>query len=189
MTTIVDALEQGPGYFVGLRFQPDELARIRKLIRNQWLQRIAQLSPEALTQFEAIELPRYHELSHLLDHGSVWPKAQRILGSAAVEEIRSMSVMRQLEAQFGRFEISDEENIGHEEIYWRLVRPDGPTDVGPMHADAWFWNLGHGSTPEGCRRVKVGFVLYPTPTNANGLITVSKNTASSNHKSICGTTN
>ena len=42
---------------------------------------------------------------------------------------------------------------------WRLVRPNSPTDVGPLHADAWFWDLGHGITPPGYKRVKVWIAI------------------------------
>ena len=71
--------------------------------------------------------------------------------------------LRTLEDEFGYFEISDEDNVGHEEMYWRLVRPNSPTDVGPLHADAWFWDLGHGVTPSGYKRVKVWIAIYCTP--------------------------
>lgn len=37
--------------------------------------------------------------------------------------------------------ISDEENIGYPNFNWRLVRPNAKTDVGPIHADKWFWDL------------------------------------------------
>ena len=50
--------------------------------------------------------------------------------------------------------VSDEENIGHPNIYWRCVRSGSPTDVGSVHADEWFWSLGHGSIPPGYTRVK-----------------------------------
>ena len=40
-------------------------------------------------------------------------------------------------------EPSDEDSIGRPEIYWRLVRPNKLNDVGPLHADSWFWNLNN----------------------------------------------
>ena len=50
--------------------------------------------------------------------------------------------------------ISDEENIGYPNVYWRCVRAGSPTDVGSVHADEWFWALGHGTIPSGYTRVK-----------------------------------
>ena len=163
MNPIRAALEGPTGYMTGLRFRPDELRRVRQLIRAQWLQRIAQCYPQTIDKFREIEMDRYHELSSLVDHKSLWPKKARILSPLAVREIRSMSLVKTLERELGSFEISDEEDIGHEEMYWRLVRPGTQTDVGPLHADAWFWELGHGETPANHQRVKVWIAIYCDP--------------------------
>jgi len=160
MNAIRSVLEGGAGFAIGLGLRPDELARVRALIREQWLHRIAECAPNAVDKFASIEMDQYHEFAHLLDHGSVWPKSRRILGPAAVEEIRGMSLVHRLEEEFGRFEISDEDEVGHEEMYWRLVRPSNPADVGPLHADEWFWALGHGFTPPDKVRVKVWMAIY-----------------------------
>lgn len=158
------ALENDNGYLTGLHLTKDELKKIRLLITRPWLLNIGKkTTPEIVEKFKSIGINRYHELAHLLDHGSIWPKSTRILNQDAVTEIRSMSLFQRLEDEFGYFEISDEENVGHEEIYWRLVRPNSPTDVGPLHADAWFWDLGHGVTPSGCKRVKVWIAICCTP--------------------------
>ena len=158
------ALENETGYLTGLHLTQDELSKIRSLITNSWLLNISKNSTQQITEeFELVGINRYHELDHLLDHGSMWPKVSRILKPDAVAEIRSMSLIRRLEDEFGYFEISDEDNVGYEEIYWRLVRPNSPTDVGPLHADTWFWDLGHGVTPPGCKRVKVWIAICCTP--------------------------
>lgn len=52
------------------------------------------------------------------------------------------------------------ENVGREEIYWRLVRPNEKNDIGPLHADSWFWELGHGVTPDKVVRVKIWIGIY-----------------------------
>ena len=75
----------------------------------------------------------------------------------------------ELEKEFGAFKISNEENIKAEEMYWRLVRPDVNSDVGPIHADAWFWELGHGSISEDHTRVKLWVSIYSEP-GENGLV-------------------
>lgn len=158
------ALENESGYLTGLHLTQEELEKIRSLITSAWLLNIGNnTTPKIAQEFKSAGINRYHELAQLLEHGSMWPKASRILNLDAVAEIRSMSLMRRLEDEFGYFEISDEDNVGHEEIYWRLVRPNNPTDVGPIHADAWFWDLGHGVTPPGCKRVKVWMAIYCTP--------------------------
>ena len=154
----------GPsGFSVDLSLEKKELANLRQLIHDQWLEQIKTIYPEFVNRFEELGMERYHEASNLLDHGSIWPKKVRILPQNAVSEIRKMSFINQLEDYFGQFEISDEENVGREEIYWRLVRPNEKNDVGPLHADAWFWDLGHGTVPNNKVRVKVWIGIYVEP--------------------------
>ena len=161
---IKDALENEKGYMTGLHLTQEELKKIRSLITNSWLLNIGKNSTsEIVEKFKLAGINRYHDLSYLLDHGLIWPKKTRILNQVAVNEIRNMSLIRRLEEEFGYFDISDEDNVGHEEMYWRLVRPNSPTDVGPLHADAWFWDLGHGITPPGYKRVKVWIAIHCTP--------------------------
>lgn len=168
VTPIEGAIDGETGYLTGLRLQPDELARVTQLIERQWLDRLRRTASQHASEIERRGLARYHEIAHLIDHGTLWPKRERILAAEAVAEIRRMSLLRQLEQAFGSFAISDEDDVGHEEIYWRLVRPNEPTDVGPLHADAWFWELGHGSTAAGLRRVKM-WVAVVTEPGRNGL--------------------
>ena len=76
--------------------------------------------------------------------------------------------MRRLEQAFGPFNISGESEVEKEEIYWRLVRPGAAQDVGPVHADRWFWDLGNGVTPPGVERVKIWIAVVTQP-GRNGL--------------------
>jgi hypothetical protein len=73
---------------------------------------------------------------------------------------------------FGNFIISNEEGIELEEIYWRLVRPNKKEDVGPLHADSWFWDLGHGKSDSNTIRIKLWMPLYSEP-GLNGFRYVS----------------
>lgn len=162
----------GPlGFSVGLSMKDEELVRMRSLIQDQWLGHIKALVPEHVSKFEELGLARYHEASHLLGTDSAWPKKVRILPAESVFEIRKMGFMSRLEDYFGPFEISDEENVGREEIYWRLVRPNAKNDIGPIHADGWFWELGHGITPDATIRVKIWIGIYVEP-GLNGFVFV-----------------
>jgi ectoine hydroxylase-related dioxygenase (phytanoyl-CoA dioxygenase family) len=40
---------------------------------------------------------------------------------------------------------------------------DAASDTGPVHADRWFWDLGHGATPPGVERVKVWVAVVTEP--------------------------
>lgn len=159
MTSIKKALEGESGY-AKLTFFPADLKVLRDLIREQWLSRISDIAPAQVKRFEALPMDRYHELADVIDHRTAWPKLSRILQQPAVDKIRQLATFSKLVEEFGDFTISDEENLGRENIYWRLVRPDSPSDVGPIHADQWFWALGHGSVPANVQRVKIWIAIY-----------------------------
>lgn len=159
--SVVAHLEGQDGFFTGFAFSDDELRRLREIIHGQWIRTIeSNIGPERAMDFERVGITGYHEKSDLLDHQKSWPKVSRVLDARDVLEIRKMSLFMALEKEFGKFELSDEEDFGRELIYWRLVRPGAADDVGPLHADAWFWELGHGITPPGCQRVKVWISIY-----------------------------
>lgn len=159
MSTIKLELESDLGY-AKISFGIDELETLRNLIRIQWLSRIREVAPAQVGHFAELPMNRYHEKACLIDHKKAWPKLNRVLTPDAVVALRRLPTIGRLEREFGAFSISDEENLGWENIYWRLVRPDSTSDVGPMHADRWFWDLGHGVTPPDTKRVKVWIAIF-----------------------------
>jgi transketolase len=167
-TPLRAGVDGADGFATGLRLTSTELARVRQLIEGHWLDMLSRHAPEHTDEFAVRGIGRYHELAHLVDHASIWPKRARILSAAAVQEIRAMPFMRRLAAEFGEFVISDEDEVGWEEIYFRLVRPGQRDDMGPLHADRWFWDLGHGATPAAMERVKVWVAVICEP-GRNGL--------------------
>lgn len=164
-------LDGSDGFSTRFRFTQPDLALVRSLIRDQWLQRVAEVAPTVLSVFEATPMDQYHLIADLIDHKSLWPKASRILPEAAVAKLRNTGLIKELERELGPFRISNEEEIEREEAYWRIVRPGNASDVGPLHADEWFWSLGHGKCPVGVRRVKVWIAIH-CDTGMNGFIYV-----------------
>jgi len=160
MLGILNQVDGSAGFYIGLSFEKFELEMIRESVRAAWLENICKVSPTNLNVFETIEMAEYHTKAHLLDHDNIWPKKTRILDSKFVSQFRQTSLFRRIEEEFGEVFISGEDGICPEEVYWRLVRPDSPRDVGPLHADEWFWRLGSWHTPEGYRRLKIWISLY-----------------------------
>ena len=160
---IEKAVAGEPGFFCGLSLLPDELTRVRAHVSRSFMRRVGNIYPDLQACFEAIDLDRYHELSHLIDHKRLWPIVHRILDRDAVQDIRSMSLTGSLEGAFGAFDIADAEGAGHPNMVWRVIRPGHWSDVGPMHADAWFWELGHGRMPHEARRIKVWLAVHCEP--------------------------
>lgn len=108
------------------------------------------------------EICQYHKLDISQEkHKSLWPKENRILNQADYNKFLGTEFFSYLKTLFGTFEISDENNVGHPEIYFRIVRPYPFTDVTSLHADSWFRHLGHGNMPEDCNSIKFWFSIYP----------------------------
>jgi hypothetical protein len=156
------------GFSTDLALNNGELEYLRSVVSSQWLDTIGGSYPALRRDFERIGIERYHELADLVDHKALWPKTSRLLPEHAVRHMQTMGFFRALEDSFGDIAISDEEPIGWPAVYWRLVRPLAASDYGPLHADAWFWELGNGVTPQGRIRVKVWIPLYVQP-GLNGL--------------------
>jgi hypothetical protein len=159
------------GYSTALSLNPQELELIRKAIRIQWLYRLQLLSPKHVREFDSIGLEKYHKVSHFVDHAQAWPKTARVFPREVISALRVMPFFQTLAREFGEFELSDEEDFGWENLYWRLVRP-GNSDIGPIHSDSWFWELGHGKMPDyECERVKIWIAIYTAP-RKNGLLVI-----------------
>jgi len=177
-TVIRERVFETPGYSADLCLSPDELDFFRVCIKDQWLSRIAAHYPEHEDRFRELGLERYHELSHLLDHRVLWGKESRLLPQQAVERLLQFPFLKKLADVFGNFSISDVvygDTIvgGQQEIYWRIVRPEEPGDVGPIHADQWFHNVlgaGSGMFPQGVKTVKVWIPIYCEPAKSGLLV-------------------
>jgi len=85
------------------------------------------------------DLANYHKFDIDINHGEFWSKSKRILGPSSLKRIFEMTFIRKLREILGEFRISNEEGVQSAEIYWRLVRPKNINDIGPPHADKWFW--------------------------------------------------
>lgn len=157
------------GYSLNLKLSASELEMIQKMIRMQWLYRLQLLVPEHVHRFDEVGIERYHELAHLIDHATVWPKTSRVLPREAISIFRKMDFFNKLESELGSCIIADEEQYGWENIYWRLVRP-GNNDLGSLHADKWFWDIGTSGPISNFshERLKIWIAIH-TVSGKNGL--------------------
>lgn len=168
MMGIFDAVWDKPGYFLGARLQPAELQTLRDLVTQQWVNRLRAIDPAVADDAARLGMEQYHLIQHRVDHASIWPKQARLLPVDAIPVLRSMEFFRGIAAEFKKVMLLDNEQI------WRLVRPNEANDVGPIHADGWFWdygNGGYGASPAGYDRYKIWIPLYTEP-GRNGLCVV-----------------
>jgi hypothetical protein len=155
----MDACEEAfcgqAGVLQGPSFSASETARIRELIKARLIENAHQVSPQAAVDIEAVDLDQYHTIADRYDHSKLLSKLGRILPQKSVDEIKQMSFFDYAKEAFGPFELSDEEGIGHEQICFRIVRPNRRDDVGSLHRDSWFWDYYNFPVAAGKSRAKV----------------------------------
>jgi hypothetical protein len=179
MKKIAKAVMDAPGFSTDMALTGEELLLFRTEIEKQWLDTLYRECPEYASQFAERGIHRYHELSHLIDHTKIWNKSNRCLPQEVVKTLKKKKFFSDLTAIFGHFAISDiaydDKTVsGQEEIYWRLVRPNVPTDVGPLHADSWFHEIlgmKGKAFPEDAFTLKIWIPVYCEP-GKNGLLLV-----------------
>jgi hypothetical protein len=161
----------GPaGVLQGPSFTPTETARIRELIKARLVQSAREFSPQAAAEIETVELDQYHTIADRYDHSKLLSKMGRILSREAVDEIKTMSFFDYAREAFGPIYLSDEEGIGHEQICFRIVRPNRREDVGTLHRDSWFWDYYEFPVPAGISRGKVWVPVCGEPDRAGLLV-------------------
>jgi hypothetical protein len=156
-----DEITCGPG-FVTESLTPEELSRVRAMITTQYLEQLGQAAPSLLEQAADVGIHRYHTLPIAFDHGAFWSKDRRILPASTLPAFERMGFFRRIR------EVLPSAAIYHDDLMWRVVRPDQPSDVGPIHADKWFWDAGNGAIPADHDRFKV-WVAVDTEPGLNGL--------------------
>jgi len=164
------------GYSTDYKLNQEELEALRLFVSDHWLQGIAKNNPELLNEAREIGIENYHLIADKLNHKEVWPKSSRVLTQLVVEKIKTFPFIARLKSELGEFSISDVydtyQHHGEQEIYWRLVRPNIDSDVGPLHVDKWFhesFNDGEGMFPAGVVTVKIWIPLF-CESGKNGLV-------------------
>lgn len=180
MNAIFSEVFEAPGFSNALTIPEDDLNYIRGAIAAQWLDTIRREYPEHAGQFEAVGISRYHELAHLVEHNRLWNKSNRCLPQHVVHAVKKMGFLSEIKRVFGEFSLSsvayDNEVVAdQEEIYWRLVRPEHASDVGPLHADKWFHemlDMKGRAMEQDSYTLKVWAPIYCEP-GKNGLMMVA----------------
>ena len=151
------------GMAQGPAFTASELDRIRELVKEQLIETAYRIAPRTAAALADLPLDQYHEAVADQDHARLLSKLARVLPARSVDVIRQMSFFDYAARAFGPFYLSDEENIGHEQICFRVVRPNRREDVGSLHRDAWFWDYFQFPVPPGISRVKVWVPVCGAP--------------------------
>ncbi len=163
---MLEQVKSNKGYFNQIKLDDKELEIIRSLIKVNYIKHLSKISNGIAAEANKNSMDYYHNLLEKypqIIHREIWTEAKRLLPMKDVDVIKSLKFFKKLINDLPGVKISNEELIYPEEFYWRLVRPlthGGVDDVGPMHADKWFWDLGKGVMMNGYSRVKMWMSIF-----------------------------
>jgi hypothetical protein len=166
MSCIINDIET-TGYSVCDPIDIADFDLIFSQIDKQWRCVLSAKSPDVRRQIvkRSVHIEDYH--SYCTDdlHSVLWPKTSRKLHCQAAEMVLASKFLSHLSSLLGEFSISDEENLGFPNLYWRLVRPNKYEDIGPPHRDSWFWefNSSFKQSISYKRRLKVWIATSTVP--------------------------
>ena len=161
------------GYAISEILSSNELLELRSRINKQILNVLREVDPKTLDLIASADdaLGMYHTIDSGNEHGSTWIKSNRMLSDEDTRWFEACESLKNLRKRFDCKCISDEENIGRSNYYWRLTRPLALEDVGPIHRDEWFWILNNNFNADlrGLKRIKVWIAIQTVP-RKNGLL-------------------
>ena len=169
-TSIVLSKTDGdPGYYLGPLIPLSTFQKIKTFIEANWRSRILSVAGNHLREtVDSLSIEEYHKINNL-DHNALWPKSARMLDQNQATELLHHRYFESLLSTYNNAQVSDEEGLGYPNLYWRIVRPNVTTDVGPLHRDSWFWQINaYPCIREKHQRVKV-WIPITTVQNKSGL--------------------
>lgn len=156
------------GFSTGSLINSD-LNKMRSIVQKHYEKTLINEGKVSLGKVAETPLEEYHKISNLVNHEKLWIKQNRVLSLDLFNELMELDFFKTINETLPEYFISDEEELGFPCITWRLVRPLPFNDVGPIHADEWFWKLGHGRMPKNCSRIKIWFSIF-NEKGLNGLV-------------------
>jgi predicted O-methyltransferase YrrM len=168
---ILAEIYRNDGYFIADILDAEGLAALRGIVDDKFHSALKIKYPDLYDEFAELNASQYHLKSDLIDHANMWRKAMRTFDADLVERFLALPWKDRMAEKIGPFEILGAEEVGLPDIYMRLVRPNAESDVGPIHADQWFTDLGNHSYDPDLLLVKVWIPVYSEP-QKDGLIGV-----------------
>jgi predicted O-methyltransferase YrrM len=153
------------GFFIADILDAHGLHQLRTIVNDKFHSVIKLKYPDLYQEFEGLSIDQYHTRSNLIDHANTWRKAMRTFDRKLVDRFLELPWKARLAEIVGPFELLGLEEAGLPDIYMRLVRPNEPKDIGPMHADQWFTDLGNHQIDPKLTLAKVWIPIYSDPVN------------------------
>ena len=154
MLGLKHAIEDKIGYKI-FGTTKNDIDNIKNLIQDSFNKTLEK------NHIQTCPIDNYHKLkiSNLL-HKKIWTRSNRIVSKKLINYLQNKSyIFNILKKEFGELTFSKKVNPKKSDTYWRLVRPNKKNDVGPIHADEWFWTANNWKVPKNKKVLKVWMLL------------------------------
>ena len=167
-------LNEETGFIIDKFNDINEFNKIKNFIEKSFNQtlRLNNLSSDN----QLYKLEDYHKLSlSEEEHKRIWTRENRRANDQFVDYILKTSFFKNLQKIFGNLEITNMVENNKSDVFWRLVRPNKPNDVGPIHADSWFWKANNVEVPNKKKCLKIWMMISNNSGPGLGVIPSSHN--------------
>lgn len=135
MLQLKKSIENKSGYKI-FKSTLNDVENIKKYIQKSFFQTLKK------NKIISNNLDNYHKLKiNDFNHKKIWTRPNRVASGALIKYLKYKSyIFKILKKEFKNLKFSYKVNSKKPDVYWRLVRPFKKNDVGPIHADEWFWD-------------------------------------------------
>ena len=165
-----EVLSTGAGYQLLKAFNHRELTWFTDYITSKMRVTLLEQTDLSQNDINSVSLSNYHAFASRVDHKNIWKRDNRLFCDAGISFLTKTSFFEDLVNRYGSVRVTNEIHGKDPEIVWRLVRPNEPTDIGPIHADKWFWDLNGWLVNPGQRLIKIWVLLQGSSGNGGGLL-------------------
>ena len=154
MLRLRNTIEKKIGYRI-FRTNKSEINYIKSLIQESFSKTLKK------NNLKVCLIDNYHKLK-ISDkmHKRIWTRKNRIASDKLIYYLKNKSfIFKVLKKEFGEVKFSQKVDKKNPDSYWRLVRPNKFNDVGPIHADEWFWEANKWKFPKNKKIFKVWMLL------------------------------
>ncbi len=154
MLRLKNTIENEIGFRI-FKTNKDDIINIKNLIQESFSKTLKE------HKIKQCFIDDYHKLK-INDqlHKKIWTRKNRVASSKLINYLKKKSyIFKVLKKEFGKIEFSKKVDNKKADSYWRLVRPNKKKDVGPIHADEWFWNANKWDIPKNKKVFKVWMLL------------------------------
>lgn len=151
------------GFISSFALSGEELQVFNSKLTDYVCENAANISKSLADELCEVGLAKLHKVIDDNYHAELLGKMNRIVPAELVSYLKSTECFQNFGELFGDYFLSDEENIGREQICFRIVRPQKEKDVGSWHKDRWFWDHYRFDTQVKAGRVKAWSQLIGEP--------------------------